>query len=251
MVLYGIGVGGNDLAASTQAEMHRADGAVIAMRGRDPLEALRYLAGDSGGLALPAKVNSAPVLDRMAEDFSSYYSLAFSRPAPEPGSDHKLEVKVTRPAYLRYRPAYRVKTIENQAEDSAMTALFHDVTDNPLGVRLELGTANRRSATTSWSRSRSTSPSPTCCCSPRATPTGRCCRWSSRCRTARAGCPPAARRVPITIPNEHLLAAMTEEFTYQAQLEMRGGEQKLAVAVADDLAAPTSTVNLTVPIAGR
>jgi VWFA-related protein len=253
VVLYGIGVGGNDLAGTTPVEMQQGGlGAVSALRGFDPLEALRYLAGESGGLALPAKVNSAPVLDRMAEDFSSYYSLAFSRPAPEPGSDHKLEVKVTRPGvHLRYRPAYRAKTIENQAEDSAMTALFHDVTDNPLGVRLELGTAQRQKRDHFLVQVSIHIPFANLLLFPeseshRALLSLVIAVQDGEGRLSR----PQHVRVTITIPNDRLLTAMTEEYTYQAQLEMRGGEQKLAVAVADDLASTTSTVNLTVPMAG-
>ena len=132
-----------------------------------------------------------------------------------------------------------------------MTALFHDVTDNPLGVRLELGAAQREKRDRFLVPVSIHIPFANLLLFPksdshRALLSLVIAVQDGEGRLSR----PQHVRVPITIPNDRLLTAMTEEFTYQAQLEMRGGEQKLAVAVADDLAATTSTVNLTVPMAG-
>lgn len=253
VVLYGLGID-----ASVQSALRTADlggggvAAVTTVRGRDSLESLRTLAGESGGVALPALLKSAPVFDRMAADFASYYSLAYARPTPEPGSEHKIEVRVTRPGVLlRYRPAYRAKTLENLAEDGAMTALFHDVTTNPMGIRLELGTPEKQKKDHYLVPVTVRIPIANLLLFPdhdthRALLTLVVAVQDGEGRLAR----PHHVQIPISIPNARLLTAMTEEFIYEAKLEMRSGEQKLAVAVADVLARTTSTVNLSVPVAG-
>jgi VWFA-related protein len=253
VVIYGLSVSGNHAAGSTAVEVRAGQvGSTSLTRALDPADALDDLAGESGGLSLPVRAKSAPVLDRMASDFSSYYSLAYTRPKADPGSDHRIEVKTTRPGiHLRYRRAYHAKAIADRAEDRAMTALFHDVTANPLGVRLELGTPQREQKDRFLVTLTIRVPFANLLLFPEAEAHKGLISvviavQDSEGRLAR----PQRVQVPVSIPNAKLLTALTEELTYEAKLEMRGGEQKLAVAVADDLAAVTSTVNLTVPVTG-
>jgi hypothetical protein len=56
--------------------------------------------------------------------------------------------------------------------------------------------------------------------------------------------------VPISIPKAEVAAAQGKQFVYSVTLLMRGGEQKVAVGVRDDVAAQASFVSRGV-IVGR
>lgn len=251
-VLYGLGVGGDGMAGLAAAEIGAGgERAITSIRARDPLETLKSLAGESGGLALPARTKSVPVLDRMAEALASYYSLGYTRPPPEPGSEHSIEVRVAgrRDLRLRYRSTYRVKGVAEQADDRVMAALLHDVTDNPLGVRLELGNARREKRDRFLVPIVVRIPFANLLLVPAREEHAASLVLVIAVQDAEGRLSPLRRvEVPVRIANDRLLGAMAEDFSYQAQLEVRAGEQKLAVAVVDRLAAVTSTVNLTVPL---
>jgi len=54
--------------------------------------------------------------------------------------------------------------------------------------------------------------------------------------------------VPVDIPNDQLLEALTRELGHGLNLQIRAGESKLAVGVRDEVAAVESTVNLNVSL---
>jgi VWFA-related protein len=87
----------------------------------------------------------------VGEDLESYYSLGYTPAKREPGKRHKVDVKVKRPGLeVRHVEAYRERTPNDRASGRTVAALLlgqgaaglqSGQSDNPLGVRLEIGQA--------------------------------------------------------------------------------------------------------------
>ncbi len=70
-------------------------------------DSLRTLSEETGGFAVVNKNDYSTAYDRIVEDNSSYYVLAYYPPDPRPGREHKIDVRVTRPGVqVRARKAY-------------------------------------------------------------------------------------------------------------------------------------------------
>jgi hypothetical protein len=52
----------------------------------------------------------------------------------------------------------------------------------------------------------------------------------------------AATEVPVRVPNEQLLAAMSRQIAYRTRLAVRETRQRIAVTVRDELANQSATV---------
>ncbi len=121
---------------------------------------LQEIVGPTGGVAAVDLNRPAFLLERIREDFSSFYSLGFAPPpAPDSGDTvtHRVEVRVRGRSGLQVRfPAtYTARSREERLADRTRTALRLDAPgagDNPLGVRLgfehdELAAYGRRAVT--------------------------------------------------------------------------------------------------------
>src|SRR5882757_373776 len=70
-------------------------------------DSLRTLSEETGGFAVVNKNDFATAFQRIVEDNSSYYVLAYYPPDPRPGRTHKIDVRLTRPGLtVRARRAY-------------------------------------------------------------------------------------------------------------------------------------------------
>ena len=70
-------------------------------------DSLRVLSEETGGFAVVNKNDYSTAYDRIVEDNSSYYVLAYYPPDPRPGREHKIDVRVTRPGLVvRARRGY-------------------------------------------------------------------------------------------------------------------------------------------------
>src|SRR5205807_6199286 len=70
-------------------------------------DSLRVLSEETGGFAVVNKNDYATAYQRIVEDNSSYYVLAYYPPDARPGRLHKIDVRVTRPGLtVRARKGY-------------------------------------------------------------------------------------------------------------------------------------------------
>ncbi len=70
-------------------------------------DSLRTLSEETGGFAVVNKNDFSTAFQRIVEDNSSYYVLAYYPPDARPGRTHKIDVRVTRPGLtVRARKAY-------------------------------------------------------------------------------------------------------------------------------------------------
>ncbi len=102
---------------------------------------LEMIASETGGLA-SINAADAPLLDRMRQDFDTYYSLGYVPRNGKDGKQRKIEVKTTnRSLKVRHRGTRLERTERERMTSRAMSALLLGEDDNPLEVTLEMGRA--------------------------------------------------------------------------------------------------------------
>jgi VWFA-related protein len=100
---------------------------------------LRLLAEDTGGRELLNATDVPGALVRMADDFSTYYSLGYLPQRPGDGLEHKTEVRVKpRGARVRYRQWYRDKPAGEVVAERTLAAMRFGAEENPLGATVEV-----------------------------------------------------------------------------------------------------------------
>jgi VWFA-related protein len=213
---------------------------------------LTALAVDTGGRAMLDANELGPDLGRMQEDFESYYSLGYTPAHHGDGRQHKVEVKVKRPGLrVRYRPSYRDKPAMEKAVDRTLTALLHGIEDNPLEVAIEVGEQTLDKATGTWAV-------PVRLKIPLYKlaiihPEGGAFQGRLRLlvatRDSKGGTSPVRQvEVPLEISRKEVLNALGQHYLYTLTLKMPAGEQQVAVAVRDELAATTSYLSRAVTV---
>ncbi len=110
---------------------------------KDPLY---MLAGETGGQAIIGTNNFQPMLDRLADDFSTYYSLGFQLGGVF-GRYHNIEVRVKdrKGLNIRHREGFRDKAPSRQVGDATLAALYYGYQRNDLGLEIDVGAGERQS----------------------------------------------------------------------------------------------------------
>ena len=101
-------------------------------------DSLRTLSEETGGFAVVNKNDFSTAFQRIVEDNSSYYVLAYYPPDARPGRTHKIDVRVTRPGLtVRARKAYLTpKKVDapKTSGNSPSTPELREALDSPLPV---------------------------------------------------------------------------------------------------------------------
>ena len=101
-------------------------------------DSLRTLSEETGGFAVVNKNDFATAFQRIVEDNSSYYVLAYYPPDARPGRTHKISVRVTRPGLtVRARKAYLTpKKVDapKATANNPSTPELREALDSPLPV---------------------------------------------------------------------------------------------------------------------
>jgi VWFA-related protein len=142
VTLYTIDSSGLQSNAGIEAERSQPRSTLAAsMLTNNYQESLMYMAEQTGGLAILNANDPTPGLDKIADDFETFYSLGY-RLIPS-GQDrmHRIQVKVK--GHTEYRLSYRKTFIERTLPtligDRVVSGLAFDLEDNPLGVQLSTG----------------------------------------------------------------------------------------------------------------
>jgi VWFA-related protein len=206
---------------------------------------LQLLAERTGGVAVINANIVTPHLERIAEDFGSYYSLGYTPTHAGDGRYYKIEVKVKRKGLqVRHREGYRDKSPDARMTDSTLAALNFPFEDNPLDVKLEFGRAQAREDGFYVQPISVRIPLGKLVLVPRElTHEGRVrlfiAAMDSKGNTSDVQQTP----VPISIPNADVQVATAKDYVYSVSLLMRPGEQRVAIAVRDDVAAQASVLS--------
>ena len=105
---------------------------------RTSQDSLRVLSDNTGGFAVVNRNDFSTAFDRIVEDNSSYYVLAYYPPDARPGRQHKINVRVTRPGLtVRARQGYvtpKKPTPEKLNPKDTRTPEIRAALDSPLPV---------------------------------------------------------------------------------------------------------------------
>jgi VWFA-related protein len=105
---------------------------------------LILIAESTGGQAIYNANDVGPLLERVASDFDTYYSLGYSPAHSGSGRYYKLKVQVKRKGLkVRHREGYRDKPLPVRMEEGTQSTLLFGFEQNPLGVNLRVGSGDR------------------------------------------------------------------------------------------------------------
>jgi VWFA-related protein len=146
VTLYTIDASGLTLGSLGSAEYATSrDPSITSIGINNYSDSLRYLADETGGIAIYNTNDIAPKLDLIAQDMFTYYSIGYPIQATGHDKVHRVKVKLRDdPAFsnyqLRYRPRFVEKSLETKVQDRVVSSLVFEIDENPMGLEVETGT---------------------------------------------------------------------------------------------------------------
>jgi VWFA-related protein len=247
VTFYTIDAGGLRTYSSTSAENATAgQGVYIDSINMSNMQSpLQMIAEKTGGVSVINSNNVGPQLDRIAEDFNSFYSLGYSPTHQGDGRYHKITIKVKRKgANVRFREGYRDKSVEARMSDGTLAALQFPYQSNPLGLSLEFGHPTERKDGLFLVPISVKIPLGKLTLVPR--PQG---SSQAKVRLFIGAMDPDGGTsevqqvpVPINVPAAEVAKLGGKHFLYTISLLMRGGDQKVSIGMRDDVGAQESYI---------
>jgi VWFA-related protein len=216
-------------------------------------DGLRWLSERTGGRAAIGPGGFGSFFDRLLQDLENYYSLAYPSPHDGDGETHRLEVRLRRPDLeVRHPTEYRDKSADQRLADRTLSALTLGFTENPLGVRVEVGKAKRQKGGHFVVPVDVHIPVANLVLLPdRTHHRGKLSiQLIARSEEGRVS-DPVVVRLPFEVPHAAMERALSQTVDYRAQVTLRGGQQTIAVGVHDDLGSRESTVGVEIAVGGR
>lgn len=101
---------------------------------------LFYLSDETGGKAVLNANRFGEDLEKLTDEFRTYYSLGYQPAHPGQGESHSVSVKLEKRSYqTRYRHSVLHKTPDQQLADRALGAVLFGVAENPLAAEVRPG----------------------------------------------------------------------------------------------------------------
>ena len=139
---YTFGIGGLEnptLAGSELGNPQDSHSASLGMQ--NYLDPLRLMAENTGGAAIVNTNDFTSGLERVSQDFYTYYSLGYSLQQSGLDKVHRIRVDVpNHPEYrVRYRRRFVEKSLESRVQDKVVTGLMFPLEENPMQIMVEIG----------------------------------------------------------------------------------------------------------------
>jgi VWFA-related protein len=213
---------------------------------------LQMLAEKTGGVAIINRNQVLPALERVAEDFGSYYSLGYAPTHYGDGRYYKIDVRLKKKGLtVRHREGYRDKSPESRMTDGTLAVLNFPFQDNKFGVELEFGQPMAREDGLFLVPVLVKIPLGKLVLVPRDQTQEARVRLYIAAMDDQGGVSDVQQvQLPISIPAADVQAAMGKHYAYSVNLLMRRGDQKVAVGVRDDMAGESSFVSRTLRVGG-
>jgi len=151
VTFYAIGAGGLSLGGMGSAEYSTPQDPLSASVGQHNLtDSLRYLADETGGIAIVDTNDVGPKLELITQDMYTYYSIGYPLQASGRDKVHRVKVKLRDdPAFnnyeLRYRSRFVEKSLETRVQDTVVSSLVFEVDNNPMQIEVKTGTPSTAS----------------------------------------------------------------------------------------------------------
>ena len=231
--------------ADVTSYQHGRGGIVESTHVANLQDPLFVMANETGGQVIANTNNYEPLLERIAEDFRSYYSLGFVSQTVGSGRYHSIEVKLPgrKDLKVRHREGYRDKPVQKRMTESVEAALRFGVEQNPLDVSLDFAQSTRED--------KQLYAVPLTVRIPMSKLVFFPVEQSQRSQlklyiSARSedGETSAVESFlhPIAIPAAQMERALVSDYQLQHTLRMRPGRQLVAVGVRDEIGAVSSIV---------
>jgi VWFA-related protein len=219
----------------------------------NPVQGLRLLARSTGGVASTELASLDGLVDQMQADLTSYYSLGYPSPHGGDGKAHDIKVKVKRDGVqLRYLETYRDKDPDQRMNDRTLSAIMLESGENPLDVRVEVGEMIQEKKDRFLVPVEVKFPLAKLTLVPEEkVHVGSVSIFVIvRDEQGRISDPQKVP-IPVRIPNENLLAAMSQNAAYATKIRLRAGNQTIGVGVRDDISSVGSVVNVPIQVGER
>ncbi len=221
-----------------------------------------YMADETGGQYIVNTNNFRDGLNRIALDFTSYYSLGFQPGHAGTGRRYRLNVELTdeakrrlglkRDRYVRHRLSYRDKSIDTEMTEGTLAALKLGYEKNDLDITLVKADEIRREERGLYTVHVDVRvPIGEMTLVPVGTVGDHLLRarvWVQALASNGDISPPQVEPFEITIPAEDLERARESFYTYRLPLIMKEGDQRLTIAVRDEVAGQTSFITRTLRV---
>lgn len=214
-------------------------------------DGLQVMARATGGVSATEVTGFAALFDRLKEDLLTYYSLGFPSPHGGDGKTHQIKVAMKDPGFeVRYLRSYRDKHSDQQIEDQALSALFLEGGANPLQAWVEMGEPKKEKKGIVILPLLIKFPLNKLTLIPEEQRHIGSLSISVAVRDEKGRIStPRVIPVPVSIPNEKILAANAQAGAWPTRLAMRTGKQTIGISVRDDLSFISSTLNFEVDLA--
>lgn len=139
---YTFGVGGLENPTLAGSELGTQQDTMSASIGQQNyLDSLRFMADNTGGAATVNTNDFSLGLERMAQDFFTYYSIGFNLQQSGTDKVHRIKIELPdHPEYrLRYRKRFVEKSLESRIQDKVVTGLMFPLDDNPMEIMISTG----------------------------------------------------------------------------------------------------------------
>ena len=214
---------------------------------------LRLMANGTGGQAILNTNDIGPGLAKAANDFETYYSLGYIASHAGDGRYHRLEVNVKNRKGLRvrHRDGYRDKSLFDRMSDGTRAALLYGFERNPLAAELHIGRGAAQEPDRYLVPVAVHVPIGKVQLVPQAeVHVGRIKLYLSALDDA--GRSSDLQEVPldIRIPADDLERALQLDYEYRVELKMRGGPQRIALGVRDEIGGVSSFVTANAVVGG-
>ena len=208
------------------------------------------MADGTGGTSFVNSAGFDTAMDTMAKDFEAYYSLGFQSLSPGDGKYHRIEVRVNRPGVkVRHRTGFLDKPGVEQVADKTLASLILGMDHNPLGIFLQFEPPKKQRGKRYLLPTLVHIPFRDLTLLPKGPNHVGQLRIFVAVQDEEGGVSPLQDiPFPVVIPTAKLEAARQRAAGFLTQLEMRPGQQVIAVGVFDELSGAESFVRVTVPV---
>lgn len=220
---------------------------------RDREDRLIQLAQDTGGRFSGARSGDEDLARGLAHDFTHYYSLGYpADPALDPATVREVEVRVPNPQRtVHHRRRFRAQSLVERSSSRTRAALVVPGATQGLAFDVSTEPAVARDDGTFVVPVRVAVPLGDLVLLPGPAEHRARVSLFVAARDARGRMSDVERHAcPIRIANRELLTAMGRSAVCGVRLQMRGGPQRLAVSVLDELAAVDGTRTIELEVGG-
>jgi len=255
VTLYAIDAEGLSMGGMGSAEYSSSQDPLSASVGRHNLtDSIRYLADETGGIAIFNTNDVGPRLELMTQDFFTYYSIGYPLQASGHDKVHRVKIKLRDdPAFsgydVRYRSRFVEKSLETRVQDSVVSSLVFEIDDNPIDLDVVTGTPAPASAKRWLLPTHISFPIGNVAMLPEGDDfVARVVLFIAARDTEGKRSDLVRQEHEVRVPADSYEEAITKRFGIDTQLLMEPGRYKLSVAILDPLTRQDSYETVTVSV---